>query len=373
MTEHEHLPGMFGFLATRLSVHPENVATEGLAYVLQTSIPVARAFEDYLGRCAHLPAGLHYVTQATGEDGAIPDLAGIAGDGSAPLLVEAKFLAGLTDHQPVSYLQRLPADQPAMLLFIVPSARLELLWTEVLARSAAGGLSPTAEQGNGEYRHALVGAQHVLAVTSWRALLMTLVDAAIAANDPPARSNLDQLRGLCERMDSQAFVPLTVPDLSGSVAVRLLQYIDLIDRTVKRLANSGVASMRASDGSALRSKAADGWWGRYLALAGVTCLLRLSAQSWATDRATPIWLQIGYRGKPSASVILHAIGPLQAQRNRVFARDEGFVDVAIDLPVHVETDAVVDSMVQQISLVASYLQSAVQPRSLLPGDARQAV
>ncbi|MEV8514239.1 hypothetical protein [Dactylosporangium sp. NPDC051484] len=163
-------------------------------------------------------------------------------------------------------------------------------------------------------------------------------------------------------MDRQAFVPLTVQDLSGSVAVRLLQYNELINRTVKRLVNSGVASYTASDGSSLRPSAADGWWGRYLALAGVTCLLRLSAHSWATDRATPIWLQIGYRGKPATPVILDAIRPLQAQRNRVFVRDGNFVDVAIDLPVHVEADAVVDSMVEQISLAASYLESV--PRSL---------
>jgi hypothetical protein len=44
----------------------------------------------------------------------------MASDGSTPLLVEAKFWAGLTGHQPVSYWQRLPVEQPAMLLFLVP-------------------------------------------------------------------------------------------------------------------------------------------------------------------------------------------------------------------------------------------------------------
>ncbi len=66
------LPGMFGFLATRFSPHPENVATEALAYVLRTSTPVSLAFEDYLRQVVDLPAGLHFVTQSTGEDGAIP-------------------------------------------------------------------------------------------------------------------------------------------------------------------------------------------------------------------------------------------------------------------------------------------------------------
>lgn len=78
------LPGMFGFLATRMSAHPENVATEALAYVLRTSTAVSRAFEDYVRRVVQLPAGLHYVTQSTGVDGATPNLVGLAGDGSTP-------------------------------------------------------------------------------------------------------------------------------------------------------------------------------------------------------------------------------------------------------------------------------------------------
>jgi hypothetical protein len=109
--DHTRLPGMFGFLATRLSSHPENVAIKALAYVLRTSTPVSRAFEDHLRQVVELPTRLHYVTQSSGDDGAIPDLAGLGSDGSTPLLIEAKFWAGLTNHQPVSYLRRLPVDQ----------------------------------------------------------------------------------------------------------------------------------------------------------------------------------------------------------------------------------------------------------------------
>ena len=121
VTDASQLPGLFGFLATRFSAHPENVATEALAYVLRSSSPVARAFEDYVRRVAPIPGGLHYVTQAAADDRAIPDLAGIDASGRSPLLVEAKFWAGLTDQQPVAYLARLPEDETALLLFIVPS------------------------------------------------------------------------------------------------------------------------------------------------------------------------------------------------------------------------------------------------------------
>ncbi|MCW2943500.1 MAG: hypothetical protein JWR24_217 [Actinoallomurus sp.] len=347
---------MFGFLATQLSSHPENVATEALAYVLRTSTPVSRAFEDYLRRVVGVPTGLHYITQSTGDDGATPDLAGLASDGSSPLLVEAKFWAGLTNHQPVSYLRRLPVNRPAMLLFVVPSVRLEVLWTEVLARLTAAGQKMTGEQAGGEYRSALVDAQRAIAMTSWRALLAALVDGAVAAGDRLARSDLDQLSGLCERMDSEGFVPLTGEDLSGSVAVRLLQYTDLINRSIDRMVSTGVASTKTLQGSSLNNSAAAGWWGRYFALTDIVCLLRFNAASWARDRATPIWLQIGYHGQPSVSAILDAVAPLRAQRNRVFSHRDS-VDVAIDLPTNVEVDVVVESMMQQIGVVARYLTS----------------
>lgn len=356
MADGQQFPGMFGFLASRLSSHPENVATEALAYVLRSSTAVARGFEDYVRRVVDLPAGLHYVTQSTGDDGAIPDLVGIASDGSSPLLIEAKFWAGLTDHQPTSYLRRLPVDRPAMLLFIVPSVRLELLWTEVLARSAATGLTATGERADTDHRHAFVDAQQVLAMTTWRALLAALTDFAIAAGDQAARCDLRQLSGLCDRMDGEGFVPLTVEDLSGSVAVRLLQYTDLINRATDRMVATGAASTKTSQGSGLHTGSAPGWWGRYFALADTVCLLRFSAHRWARDRATPIWLQIGYRGQPSVPAILDALAPLRAQRNRVFPRRD-FVDVAIDLPTNVEADTVVDSMIHQIDVVASYLRT----------------
>lgn len=355
------VPGMFGFLATRLSAHPENVATEALAYVLRTSTAVSRAFEDYLRRVAAVPAGLHYLTQSTGEEGATPDLVGMAGDGRSPLLVEAKFWAGLTGHQPVTYLNRLPDDQPAVLLFVVPSVRLELLWAEVLARATAAGLVMSGGHAGGDYRHTNIG-QRVLAMTSWRALLSALSAAAQDAGDRAARSDLDQLNGLCERMDGEAFVPLAVEDLTGSVAVRLLQYSDLITRSVDRLVSSGLATTKTSQGSGLYTSAAAGWWGRYFALADVICLLRFAAAPWARDRATPIWLQVGFRGQPAVPALLKALAPLQAQRNRVFPRSD-FVDVAIDLPTGVEVDAVVDRITQQIGIVAGSLGTLQAPEA----------
>ncbi len=145
MTVPSDAPGMFGYLVTRLAAHPENVATDALHYVLSTSPEVACALEEHLRRAVDLPGGLRYDVQVAADDGSIPDLAGVAEDGSTPLLVETKSYAGLAANQPVAYLRRLPANRPGLLQFVVPAARLELLWTEALTR--AGLSDPTDPAG----------------------------------------------------------------------------------------------------------------------------------------------------------------------------------------------------------------------------------
>ena len=60
-----------------------------------------------------------------------PDLVGRTEHGEELLLIEAKFWAGLTEHQPITYLQRLPPG--GALLFVVPEARLPSIWNELLS------------------------------------------------------------------------------------------------------------------------------------------------------------------------------------------------------------------------------------------------
>jgi hypothetical protein len=340
---------------THLARHPENAATLALKYVLDAAPAARAALESYLHQAAPLPTALLLDLQSSGEDRSIPDLAGLAEDGSSPLLVEAKFYAGLTDHQPVSYLKRLPAGAPGMLLFVVPSQRLELLWTEVARRAGEGGFPVGAETTTAELRHASVGDGHVLAMVSWRALLNVLTAAATAAGDQTAAADLDQLRGLCDRMESEAFHPLTGEELSGSVALRLQQYVNMINKTVDRLVGDDLATPGTSQWPGLRGRGGDGWWGRWLGLHDVACLLRVAPGPWARDRATPVWLQVGaYGGDHKPPALLKALTTLVAERDRVFEHRH-YLDVAIDLPTGVEEDVVLTAIRRQVIRVSELL------------------
>src|SRR5436190_207432 len=100
---------LFGHLALSFASHPENLATEGLHFVLNRSPEARRLFLRFLSQagCA-LPGDLAFETQAAGDDGAIPDLVGRDADRAEAAIVEAKFWAGLTERQPSAYLDRLP-------------------------------------------------------------------------------------------------------------------------------------------------------------------------------------------------------------------------------------------------------------------------
>jgi hypothetical protein len=86
-------------------------------------------------------------SQASDEQGNIPDLIGLDSTGAERLFVENKFWAGLTENQPAGYFERLPATGSGVLVFIVPSRRFAMVWTE-LARSALnrGTHLPNPEQ-----------------------------------------------------------------------------------------------------------------------------------------------------------------------------------------------------------------------------------
>jgi hypothetical protein len=52
-----------GHLATRFQAHPENLATEAIAYVLNRSVNASKGLDSLLSRCgAILPLPLTYAT-----------------------------------------------------------------------------------------------------------------------------------------------------------------------------------------------------------------------------------------------------------------------------------------------------------------------
>ena len=238
---------LFGHLAGRFATHPENLATEALAYILRNSPTARAAFRAHLAEFAPgLPADLVFRTQATDADNAIPDLAGADESGQTVVIVEAKFWAGLTDNQPGTYLKRLPGGRPGLLLFIAPEARLQALWPELLRRCPATLMSSQPAAPATQAFRLQTDPHHSLALTSWRAVLGT-IDARLAATGEDAvRADVHQLTGLCERMDSDAFIPLKSDEFAPLIGRRIDQYCAIIEDVVGRLVEAGVGASSTS-------------------------------------------------------------------------------------------------------------------------------
>ncbi|MBI4816592.1 MAG: hypothetical protein HY791_10050 [Deltaproteobacteria bacterium] len=131
---------LLGHLAfRRFTDHTEDLATEALAFILGKSVVARKAVAEHLARAGvQVQSDLTYVTQVAGEALDRPDLVGTYLDREV-LLIEAKFWAGLTENQPVTYIRRL--ESGGALLFLVPEARVVSIWSELLDRCVRAGMS----------------------------------------------------------------------------------------------------------------------------------------------------------------------------------------------------------------------------------------
>ncbi len=306
----------------------ELIATEALRYILQQSEPVRNALErTLLDAGVEVGSIVRFQTEASGDEGERIDLACYDECGTERVLIEAKFWAGLTDNQPNTYLARLPEDTHSALLFVVPAQRIETLWPELCRRAEEQHeLRVTSDTPtSGELRGVSIGDNgHKMMLTSWRALLERMESQASMAGDRAAMRDIEQLHGLTERMDSDAFLPIHSDELAQEFPRRVLNLNDLVDAATERVIANGCA-----DSSGLRATPQRYGYGRYFRLHGVVVWFGIDMSSWAWVDVghTPLWL-----------------GPT----------DSSWWD-PIYLPTGVEYPDVLDSVVEQIDAIRQSL------------------
>ena len=101
----------------------ENVATEALAFILDSNDSARNGMMRLLRSIAPDMPDLHFRTQET-EGSARPDMRGDDDENEPRVFIENKFWAGLTDNQPLTYLENLTEyPQPTILLVVVPDER----------------------------------------------------------------------------------------------------------------------------------------------------------------------------------------------------------------------------------------------------------
>ena len=186
---------LLAHLSWRFHPRMEEVAVEALAYILNRYPASRGALAELLERA--VPgmslSAQPFETEASAPDGTRPDVLQKGDEGTERIFIEAKFYAGLTPNQPVSYLERLPNKPVSALVFLAPSERVEELWLELLRRVADGGMTHAKVRPNCA---AIAGTGKHLLITNWTNLLDGMKEQL---QDPGSGlADLRQLRGLVQ-------------------------------------------------------------------------------------------------------------------------------------------------------------------------------
>ena len=306
----------------------ELVATEALRYILQQSEAARKALESMMVTAGvEVDSLARFETEVSGEDGERVDLVCYDEHGTKRVLIEAKFWAGLTDNQPNTYLASLPEDTHSALLFVAPAQRIETLWPELCRRAEEQHtLRVTSDtQTSGELRGVSIDSNgHKMLLTSWRAVLERMESQASIAGDASTVRDIEQLRGLTERMDSDAFLPIHSDELGQDFPFRMIGFANLVHQAAQRAIGEGWA-----DSQGLRITPQ--WYGdgRRIRFHGVEVWFGINMEQWAINGQTPLWLQA--RGA-----------------------DEWH---SITVPTSVEHPEVLDAVVKQLDTIGKRLKS----------------
>lgn len=327
-TQRGALVRLLTHIARKLARSPENLATEALVFILQESAAARRGLARLMERQLALAGvgGLSFSSQGHEADGGIPDLVGTDAGGHERLLIEAKFWAGLTEKQPVTYLDRL-ADHGG-LVFIVPAVRAEIVWRELMARLRAAGLIMQAVGTGGSYAVEVGNRGKQLRLTSWRAVLFELEEALREAGEHERLEDVKQLQSLCDSMDQGAFLPINAEELSHGLWRRVREFSDAVyDIGQKLAAREGYQRLgRLSHGA--------GWTTYGVSRNGWAAYVYFDAWAMTNWRASPFWLDLPASARP------HLLRFAEEPR-RLWETDRGTLYVSLPCPLGVERDQLI--------------------------------
>ncbi|TJX15148.1 hypothetical protein E9840_03535 [Tissierella creatinini] len=281
------MSSLLAHLYTRIKGSPEDVATLSLCYILENSESARHAFTNYISNTLGITnfPKTHFKTQVVGSNKERPDLAGYDEDNNELILCEAKFWAGLTDNQPLGYIDRLRDNGVAaskVLIFICPNARIISLWDELLRIC---GIDNLFEKKESERYVTTIAGVH-MAIVSWRSITDLLMQV-LSSQHSTLVSDLIQLQGLCEEMDEQAFLPFKPEDFGLDKAKRFLSYYNIVDKVADILKSKMSASSKG-----LKATPQYAGYCRYLSYGNYGISVQFSCINWIGLAETPFWITI---------------------------------------------------------------------------------
>ena len=336
---------LLSFIAQRHIHGLEDVATDALFFILTHSASARQALSELLGdKDGPLPIA-QAQPWATDEHGAIPDLACLDDDGNLVALIESKFWAPLTYHQPVTYWQGLPVDRRAVLLFIAPDYRVDqgALWDELQdkLRKAGHELGPS-DTNNRPIAAQSKKDQRCLMLTSWHLLLDRMAQRANEDGDTQACFEIGELQGL-----AASAIEGDRPTRDESLKV-------LITESVKHVEQSKWAN---AEGLTVGQRT-DYYYGRYLRLAGALAWLGIDYRAAKEMPGRPLWLSFYEDEGVDGSVKLEEVrSRLQGLSVTGLEWRDGDAHIPIDLPTGADRAKTLEAITAQLERVAELIDS----------------
>lgn len=225
---------------SRIKGSQEDIASEGLAYILQRSKGARNAINNIIENACglNLPE-LNYLTQNVGEKLERPDISGFSDSGKEFVILEAKFWAALTSNQPAEYLNR--QKNESVLVFICPSLRVRTIYDEIARKLNLEKITFVSKT---EELLVLPEKKQYILIKTWESLLNAVKFQLTQENNYTLISDIDQIICFCNVIDRESFMPIQNDDLSPKLAKRINSYYDLLDKVVDELKKRDVMDVK---------------------------------------------------------------------------------------------------------------------------------
>lgn len=265
----------------------EDIATLSLQYLISQSIELNRTYTSLMSEVLKLPLleSMQYVCQVTGDsdEKERPDMVGLNSNGDEVLLCEMKFYATLTPNQPLKYLDRLKKNGGLGLVFVSPTARRTSLWTKLLELCNEHTIEHVSD-----WCVSVDGVR--MGILTWNEIIAMLTKTASAVAIQYT-SDIAQLEGYCNQLDSEAFIPFSADDLSAEAAKKAERYYQVLDDVIDLLEADKTlkTSKKGTKATAYRRG-----YTRSLAINDYTITLNYDRELWKNPRSleTPFWVAI---------------------------------------------------------------------------------
>ena len=306
-------PSFLSYIVQQHGLTFEDVATDALAHVLYNSPAARLALSNYLNSrvTGLLPEFFSVETRVDTKSFGLSDLGGfgipdiVLRDGSATpcVIMEAKFTAGLTFHQPLGYLKFLETQRrsgrPAMLVFLVPESRFAHYERELKTRCVGKEVSWSTSE---ETRDAHL----FIHVMTWKETLHLL-----RTGDNDFEIFVKDLERMCTVAEPDKYEALSVLEMAelskanSSLATRTRNFMDLASEIAKRT---------FSNNQKIWSKYNWAWgatWsGVYGSVAGFDAWIGFDASAWSEHGISPIWITFEGQNRSRLTEIHHRLASI---------------------------------------------------------------